>query len=141
MFDSHGNLLPGTHRLAARDVLDRFGGGSARREFLGDKLRELLDLARSSGLVRRVFLFGSFASAKESPNDLDLLLVMKPGLEDSELRGSVLDLVDHERARLRFSADVFWVREDAGDEVLRLLLETYAVDRQKRSRGIVEVIL
>jgi hypothetical protein len=57
------------------------------------------------------------------------------------LQGGVLDLVDHERARLRFSADVFWVREEVGDEVLRLLLATYAIDREKRSRGIVEVIL
>lgn len=139
--DGVGNVPPGVHRLAVDEVLGHFGSGAARREYLGAKLRELFDLARVSGLVRRVYLFGSFASAKKTPNDLDLLLVLKGDLADSELDGAVLDLVDHERARLRFSADVFWVRENVGAEVLRLLFETYAIDRQRRSRGILEVIL
>lgn len=141
VFDQQGNLATGIHQLKADEALQHFGAGSARRAFLGGKLRELLDLARATGLVRRIYLFGSFASTKENPNDLDLLLILKPGLADTELQGAALDLVDHERARLRFSADVFWVREDVGSDVLRLLLGTYSIDRQKRSRGIVEVIL
>lgn len=140
-FDQHGNLPPGIHRLAVQEVLDRFGVGSPRREWLGLRLRDLLDVARASGLVRRVYVWGSFASAKPAPNDLDVLLVLQADLVDDQLVGLVRDLVDHERARVRFTADVFWVREDIGQAGLALLLETYGFDRHNRSRGIVEVLL
>ncbi len=141
MFDQHGNLPPGTHRLTVEEVLDRFGTGSARRGWLSARLRDLFDVTRACGLVRRAYLWGSFASAKPSPNDVDVLLVFRAGLTDKQLVGPVRDLVDHTRARLRFAADVFWVREDIGQAALQLLLETYGFDRQNRPRGIVEVKL
>ena len=141
MFDASGNLPQGIHRLTIEDVLQRFGTGRPRREWLGARLRELLLVAQSCGLVRRVYLWGSFSSAKPDPNDLDILLVFQAGLTDDQLVGPVQDLVDHERARLRFTADVFWVREDIGQAALQLLLETYGFDRQNRPRGIVEVLL
>ena len=38
--------------------------------------RSLVALAKSTGQLARVFLWGSFVTSKEVPNDLDVLLVM-----------------------------------------------------------------
>ena len=140
-FDAVGNLPPGTHALAVDEVFASFGTGSPRREWLAARLKALLDLARESGLVRRVYLWGSFVTAKASPNDLDVLLVLAAGLQDQDLAGPIRTLLDHQRARLRFHADVFWVPEEVGDNIVNNLLDTYMVDREKRRRGIVEVRL
>lgn len=137
--DQAGRPSPGIYQLREDELLAQFGTGSARREWLAERLRTLLAIARRSGLVRRIYVFGSFVTAKAAPNDLDVLLVMKAGLADEEIAGPIQELLDHERARLRFNADVFWVREDIGPEALAIMLDTYQIDRDKRRRGIVEV--
>ena len=58
------------------ESLSRFATSSARRQWLGEQLRSLLVLAKSTGQLTRVFLWGSFVTSKEVPNDLDVLLVM-----------------------------------------------------------------
>jgi len=42
----------------------------------GEQLCSLVALAKSMGQLARVFLWGSFVTSKEAPNDLDVLLVM-----------------------------------------------------------------
>jgi len=92
----------------------------------------------SGAVVAIVLVFRRFAPHLPGPL---VLLVVKPGLTDDDMRGPALDLFDHQRARLRFHADVFWVREDIGRESIDSLLDTYQTDRDRRRRGIVEVIL
>ena len=62
--DPSGNLPPGVHQLTEHDLLAAFGGGSPRREWLAERLRALLQVARESGLVRRVYVWGSFVTGK-----------------------------------------------------------------------------
>jgi hypothetical protein len=75
-FNSDGNLPEGIHCATLEAVLERFSTTSARRQWLGEQLRSLLALARATGQLSRVFLWGSFVTRKEAPNDLDVLLVM-----------------------------------------------------------------
>ena len=139
-FDAAGNLPPGVHRLSVTDVRARFGVGSPRREWLAARFDELLALCHAVGKVRRVILWGSFVTAKPSPNDLDVFLVLEATLEDADLLGRGRDVFDHQRARVRFRADVFWVRENIGQATVDRILDTYQVGRDKRRRGIVEVV-
>jgi hypothetical protein len=74
-----GNLPEGIHLATEDEVFARFATPSARRQWLGEQLRRLLALAKSTGQLTRVFLWGSFVTGKEVPNDLDVLLVMDPG--------------------------------------------------------------
>src|SRR5215471_16905292 len=74
-----GNLPEGIHLATEDEVFDRFATPSARRQWLGEQLRSLLALAKSTGQLARVFLWGSFVTSKEVPNDLDVLLVMDTG--------------------------------------------------------------
>jgi hypothetical protein len=48
---------------------------------------------------------------------------------------------EHEQARLRFEADVFWATEAIGPEELTAWLSVYQLSRDMVPRGIVEVLL
>jgi hypothetical protein len=140
-FDAAANLPAGVHRVSLADFRARFGAGSPRREWLVAGLDELLAVCKTIGKVKRVILWGSFVTATPSPNDLDVFLVPDATFEDADLMGPGSDLFDHERPRLRFHADVFWVRETIGQSAIDLIVDTYQVARDKRRRGIVELNL
>jgi hypothetical protein len=101
-------------------VLDRFAAGSARRKWLGEKLRALLNAAQATGHVQRVFLWGSFVTGKESPNDLDVLLVLDAAFDPAKVPEECKPLFAHAQARVYFSADVFWTKASIGQAALDL---------------------
>jgi hypothetical protein len=140
-FNSDGNLPEGLHRTTEEELFERFATGSARRQWLGERLRDLLDLAKSTGELSRLFLWGSFVTRKEIPHDLDVLLVMSADVDIDTLPARCHVLFDHVEARLRFQADLFWSKESIGDPMLHLLLDTYQTGKDWKRRGIVEVTL
>ena len=105
------------------------------------RLRTLLGLAATGGKLRRVFVWGSFVTAKPAPKDIDLLLIMDEDFEVERIVASAQAVFDSGRARLLFESDVFWARASIGDEMLDLWLETYQISRRFRKRGIVELEL
>ena len=140
-FDSNGNLPEGVHLATEAEVLARFAISSARRQWLAEQLRSLLALAKSTGQLARVFLWGSFVTSKEVPNDLDVLLVMGKEFAIETLPAHEQVLFDHVQARLRFQADIFWTKASIDQEVLRLWLDTYQTGKDFTRRGIVEVVV
>ena len=140
-FDLDGNLPEGIHTGTESDFFDRFTAPSTRRGWLGDRVRELLALAKATGHLERVFVWGSFVTSKESPNDIDLLLLMGADFEVEETPRRCRRVFEHASARMAFQADVFWAKSSIGEETLRLWLETYQRARDFRRRGIIEVLL
>ncbi|MGO9893976.1 MAG: DUF6932 family protein [Bryobacteraceae bacterium] len=136
-----GELPPGVHVAGWQEFHARFGGSSPRRVWLTSRLRALLELAAASGKLRRVFIWGSFVTAKPSPRDLDILLVMDQEFEADEVAPAAQAVFDSARAKLLFEADVFWARASIGPELLDLWLDTYQTSRSFRKRGIVELEL
>jgi len=104
-------------------------------------LRSLLALAKSTGQLARVFLWGSFVTSKEVPNDLDVLLVMDTGFAVEAAPAQAQVVFDHVQARLRFHADVFWTKASLDPQVLHLWLDTYQTGKDFTRRGIIEVIV
>jgi hypothetical protein len=140
-FNEEGNLPEGIHLAAEEEVFVRFASPSARRQWLGERLRNLMALAKSTGRLARVFLWGSFVTNKEVPNDLDVLLVMSPEFTVDALPPRSQIVFDHVQARLRFQADVFWTKVSIDPQVLDLWLDTYQTGKDFIRRGIVEVIV
>jgi len=138
-FNHEGNLPEGIHSATEEEVLRRFGTLSGRRQWLGEQLRTLLNLAESTGKLARVFLWGSFITSKEVPNDLDVLLIMQKDFSLSDLSPEARVLFEYVQARLRFQADVFWTKDSIDPEVLNVWLDTYQTGRDFTRRGIVEV--
>ncbi len=140
-FNNDGNLPEGIHFATEEEVFARFATPSARRQWLGEQLRSLLALAKSTGQLARVFLWGSFITSKEVPNDLDVLLVMSTEFAIEALPVPTQVVFDHVQARLRFQADVFWSKASIDPQVLQLWLDTYQTGKDFTRRGIVEVVV
>jgi hypothetical protein len=140
-FTVEGELPPGVHMADWHEFQSRFGGSSLRRAWLSGRLRALVELAGSNRKLRRVFVWGSFVTAKTSPKDLDILLIMDEDFEVDGIGAPAQDVFDSVRAKLRFESDVFWARASIGEEMLDLWLDTYQTSRSFRKRGIVELEL
>jgi hypothetical protein len=133
-----GELPPGVHAADWRELETRFGGSSPRRIWISGRLRALLELAATSGKLRRAFIWGSFVTAKPAPGDLDVLPIMAEDFEVDAVAAPAQAVFDSARARLPFEAGVFWARASIGREALDLWLDTYRTSRSFRKRGIVE---
>lgn len=140
-FDSFGNLPPGIHLLSLEEIRTEFGQTTLRRQWLMQQFEKIVQIAQRTGKLKRLFLWGSFVSSKPVPNDIDVLLVFSSDFSDEDISLESLCILEHEQAKLRFQADIFWIREDINPEVFDLLLDTYQKDREQRRRGIVEVKL
>ena len=139
-FNQDGNLPERVHRATEAEVLSRFATTSARRKWLGERLRNLLEMARATGKLERVVLWGSFVTSKESPNDLDVLLVMAADFDLEQVPTDRRVLFNYVQAKIRFNADVFWTKVSIGQDTLDLWLDTYQLGKDLKRRGIVEVI-
>ena len=136
-----GELPPGVHTADWPEFISRFGGSSPRRLWLSGRLRIILELAATCERLRRVFVWGSFVTAKPSPRDLDILLIMSDDFEVVQMSAPAQAIFDSTRAKLLFESDVFCARASIGQEVLDLWLDTYQTSRSFRKRGIVELEL
>src|SRR5712692_9248220 len=134
-FNHDGNLPEGIHVATEDEVFARFATPSARRQWLGEQLRSLLALARSTRQLARVFLWGSFVTSKEVPNDLDVLLVMTVEFAVEALPAQAQVVFDHVQARLRFQADVFWTKASIDPQLLPLCLDTSPTGKEVTGRA------
>jgi predicted nucleotidyltransferase len=131
----------GVHITNWQEFRSRFGTPTSRRVWLSGRLEVLLELAARSGELRRVFVWGSFVTAKPAPKDLDILLIMDKNFEVERVAAPSRAVFDSVRAKLQFESDVFWARASIGEEALNLWLETYQTSRNFQKRGIVELEL
>jgi hypothetical protein len=114
---------------------------SARAYGVAISRRTRCTLVNAPVELRRVFIWGSFVTAKPAPKDLDILLIMDEDFEVDGIGGSAQAVFDSVRARLLFESDVFWARASIGLELLDLWLDTYQTSRSFGRRGIVELEL
>ena len=72
-----------------------------RRQVLAERLEELLRVARATGQLQRVFLWGSFPTDAPFPRDLEVFWLMQAGFdrEFQHLSPTQRDACEHERAR------------------------------------------
>ena len=107
---------------------------------VGLRLARIYQLADASGYLARFIVFGSFVTAKASPNDVDIFLLMEDSFDVSRLSGEPRLLFDHNAAQAHFGASVFWLRRIAALEGEQAAVEYWQVTRGGGKRGIVEVV-
>lgn len=108
-FAENGFLPPGVHGASISEFRDRFGqfDRSDRRCRLFESFAEVLEDCRSSGLVERIIVGGSYVSAESEPNDFDCVLMLHATARRDDLLPSEYNLVSPKRARVRYAGDVF----------------------------------
>ena len=140
-FMKDGNIPKGLYKATLQEVREVFGTGSAKRKLLIGNLENIIELAKSTGKLERVIIWGSFISNKDFPQDIDLLLIMRGDFDLDANPPEVKRVFDYVQGRIVFNADIFWTKSSIGEEAIGLWIETYQMTRDFESRGIVEVTI
>src|SRR5438105_2335692 len=106
---SNGYLPPGIHAASLDEVIDAFGSQSpARRRHTG-ALSSICHAASRYEYIKRVLVWGSFASAKPDPRDLDYSLVVAWQHDVATIFGHDRRYLVPSEARQAFGVDVSYV--------------------------------
>jgi hypothetical protein len=109
-FTATGDLPPGVHAATLAETLAWLGSGTPERVAAGRRLAAIHRLALSTGKVRRFVVFGSLVTAKPTPGDVDVFLVMEDDFAVATVVGEAAAVFDHALADERLGASIFWVR-------------------------------
>jgi hypothetical protein len=134
-----GKLPPGEHEATWEEVARRFGT-TAQRQRLLPGLRTALDALARAG-CRRVWLNGSFVTAKEAPQDFDLCWD-RSGVEPHRLDPVLLDLTGKRAAQHARFGGAVWPADfvvESGNTILTDFQRDYRND--DRPKGIVVIDL
>ncbi len=133
-----GLLPPGEHGAAWDEIESRFGWSLRRRQLL-DGLAEGLALVAGAGCTR-VWLNGSFVTAKDEPGDFDCVW-STAGVDRDRLANSapeLLDLSDHQAAqKARFGGEFLPNVIEAASG--RAFADFFQSDRDGTDKGIVVI--
>jgi hypothetical protein len=140
VFNEEGELPPGVHRAKLREVLDRFGHGSGQRIAVAERLKRIHELVTSTSKLGRFVVFGSFVSAKEEPNDVDIVLLMGDTFDLAAVAGEAALPFQHMEAGAHFGASIFWTRRSGAVGGEWAMIEYWQIRRQDGTRGIVEIV-
>jgi hypothetical protein len=137
-FDPDTGLLPvGEHLATWDEVMERFGWNERRRALL-DGLEEALELLAAVG-CRRVWLNGSFVTAKDEPGDFDACWDTD-GVDLEQIDPVFLDLaVGRAAQKSRFGGEFFPNVVEAGSGLV--FAEFFQNERDGSRKGIVVVKL
>lgn len=138
-FTAAGLLPRGVHAATLEEVFERFGGNE-RRDQLLTGLVEALRLLQAAG-CRRVYVNGSFVTAKELPNDIDACWDIQ-GVDVNALDPVFFEFENGRAAqKARFGAEFFPAQLPEGITG-RAFLDFFQVDKQTgEPKGIIEIEL
>jgi predicted nucleotidyltransferase len=139
-FNEEGDLPLGVHQATLAEVLERFGQGSVQRSAVADRLNRIYQLVARTGHLARFIVFGSFVTAEEYPNDVDIVLLMEDTFDLASVSDEAALVFQHMEADVYFGASVFWVRRSGAIGGEQAMIEYWQVRREGGQRGIVEII-
>ena len=122
------------------EVIAQFGSGTEQRIIVTEHLKRIYQLAKATGHLQQLLIFGSYITAKPKPNDIDVVIIFDDNFDMAACSEDVKKLLNHQQAATEFGASVFWIRPSL------LFLETidefiagWQVKRDGTRRGIIEV--
>ena len=137
-FNERGDLPEGIHAAKLEVVLAHFAA-TPRRAVIARRLERIHALARSTGHLARFIVFGSFITAKDEPNDVDIFLLMEDSFDVSKVSTEARLVFDHAAAQNLLGASVFWIRRAAALGGETATIAHWQIKRDGGKRGIVEV--
>ena len=116
--------------LTISEFRERFGTATERRRELCARFEEWLAVAAGTGLLRRVWVYGSFVSAKLDPNDVDALVLTHSGYEIEELPAAIQPYFRQEVLRMAWELDIFIMPVGKSDPYIDDVRQVLARGRQ-----------
>jgi hypothetical protein len=119
------NLPTGGHRCTLTELEHRFASNEHRRR-LFDLLLEVLRQARRCGFLHAL-LAGSFPTAKELPDDIDVTWFCAPGVDKTTVRDECIEIMEDTSEKGSFQFVPF--DRDSGIEEQKQKLDLWASPR------------
>lgn len=138
-FRDDGYLPEGLHLATEAEVTFRFGSHTPRRKRLALRLRRWIDLARAVS-ARRLFVDGSFVTAKPEPNDVDAVVWLPPDFVARVSNGN-LEAMELETMLLTRRPEEIFAAEDRRDWDDWLEFFSRTREHDGRRKGVVEIEL
>ncbi len=139
-FNANGDLPTGIYRGTLNQVVEYFGATTLRRRQLARRLERIYQFAFDTGHLARFILFGSFVTAKPTPGDIDVFMLMDNGFDVSLVTGEAALIFDHLTTQNYEGASIFWIRRLAILDSEAETIMHWQIKRDQSRRGIVEVI-
>ena len=138
-FRSDGYLPEGMHFASEAEVTFRFGSSNAHRRRLAVRLRRWIELSRRVR-ARRLFIDGSFITAKTEPNDVDAVVWLSADFERQVQQGNDPGLELEHMLLTRHPEEIFAAEDDVDwNDWIEFFTRTREEDG--RRKGLVEVEL
>ena len=138
---NHAGELPiGIYQATIDEVIARFGSGTLQREIVTARLQRIYQIAKDTGNLQQLIIFGSYITAKPEPNDVDVVIIFSDDFDLTVCSENVKRLLNHQKAENEFGASIFWIRPSLLLlETLDEFIEGWQVKRDGTRRGIIEV--
>ena len=138
-FRPDGYLPEGVFLASEAEVTFRFGASTRKRRRLALRLRRWIELCRLVG-GRRLFVDGSFVTAKADPKDVDAVILLPANFEQQVGEGNDSALELEEMLLTRRPEEIFAAEDDADwNEWIEFFSRTRETDG--RRKGLVEIAL
>jgi len=139
-------LEAGIHNMAQADMHGIFVQpfkNPERRERLLLRLEALLTKLKEVPIRMEIWIDGSFATSKESPGDVDLVVVFEQNEVNNlatDHQTALLDIFSNQKTtKLRYECDVYFIMNDMHDKSYWRGL--FGFDRNEKPKGIARLIL
>lgn len=135
-FNKYGNLPAGIYKSSITSIEKMFGANSGKRILLFNNFRKLLKLLFPfKKNIKHIILDGSFVTSKESPADIDCIMIIENNFRFTP--EIVEKLCDSEKL---YNIHLFMF-EEKNTERHREMLNFFCKDRDLKPKGVIEVIL
>jgi hypothetical protein len=111
--NENGVLPVGIHNLSLNEIESLFGRfqKSDRRLILFSRLKKLVNQLESFDFVKYLIVDGSYITSKPSPEDIDLIVVVEPGIINQTWTPLEYNVLSSRRLRKHYKFDCFVVPE------------------------------
>jgi hypothetical protein len=76
-FDDKGELPGGVYHATIDEVIARLGSGTSQRRAVTARLLRIYTLAKATGHLEHLLIFGSYVTDSPNPKDVDIVLIMR----------------------------------------------------------------
>lgn len=141
--DSDGFLPAGVYDATLAEIKEQFGRfqRTDRRMTLFRKLDEFIQEVWKTGLASSIIVNGSFATGKDTPSDIDLVLVLDKNHDfTADLQPFAYNVLSKRRVRKRYQFDVLVAREESSEYGEYVGFFQQVKEQPGRRKGILRVL-
>ncbi|HTS35341.1 MAG TPA: hypothetical protein VMH04_06695 [Candidatus Solibacter sp.] len=139
-FDEFGHLPVGGHECTWEEFYERFRINNHREE-LCNKLVELVRLAKNCGFLG-VLIGGSFPTAKDNPDDMDLAWVTDFEVTKATVKPECVQLMEDRATTVNYGWSMQYLPIDHDHERIQQWAKAFGYcSKTKRDRGMLVLAL